>query len=203
MAVTDAYASAAAYRAAIKPDAATDGDAGILADLTAISRYLDGKLGRFFTKDAADTTVVYEAEDARSFLDIGDYAAAPTSILVDDDGDGTPEAALAASAYELQPRDALILPEPWPYTRIALTRWGTRGVWTPGIRVAVVGKRGWPAVPVGIGSATIQFTALWRLETPRATRRIPEMGEAIESSPDAQRILKALLDQYLRVWGVL
>jgi hypothetical protein len=204
MALSDPYATAQEYRAAIKPDADDDGDAGIVTDLTAISRYLDGKLGRVFSKDAADTTVIYEPTRSGDALRIGDYAAAPTSVSLDLDGDGVPETVVDPGDYEMHDLDALARAEPWPYTRVVATRWGTRGAWSRGVRLAVVGKRGWPAVPAAIASATIQFTALWRLETPRATRRIPEMGETIESSPDAQRLLQKLIDQYKdgRTWGL-
>lgn len=204
MALSDPYATAEQYRAVIKPDAGDDADASITTDLKAVSRYLEGKLGRFFNKDAAATTVLYEPRKCCPTLPVGDYAEAPTSVLIDDDGDGTPEAALEAADYELLPLDAPQQPEPWPYTHVGLTAWGARGVWTPRVRVAVVGVRGWPAVPDAVHSGTIQLTAIYRLESPRATRRIPELGDAIESSPDAQRILKALIDQYKsgRAWGI-
>lgn len=204
MALDDPYATEDEYRAAIKPDADDADDATLLLDLTAISRYLDGKLGRFFTQDAADTTIVFEPSRSGAVLAIGDYAAAPTSVKLDLDGDGAPETLVDAGDYEMHDLDALLRAEPWPYTRLVATRWGTRGAWSPGVRLAIVGRRGWPAIPPGVKAATIQFTALWRLETPRATRRIPEMGEAIESSPDAQRLLQKLIDQYKdgRAWGL-
>lgn len=204
MALTDPYATAAEYRAAIKPDADNANDASILLDLTAISRHLEGKLGRVFNKDASDTTVVYEPDRSGDVLKIGDYSAAPTTVSLDLDGDGVAEELVDAADYEMHDLDALLRAEPWPYTRIVATRWGTRGSWSRGVRVAVVGKRGWPAVPAGIKAGAIQLTAIWRLETPRATRRIQEMGDVIESSPDAQRIVRALIDQYRdgRAWGI-
>jgi hypothetical protein len=204
MALGDPYATAAQYRAVIKPDASDDQDASILTDLKAVSRYLEGKLGRVFNKDAADTTVLYVPDRSGEVLSIGDYAAAPTSVSLDLNGDGVAEELVDVGDYEMHELDALLRAEPWPYTHIVATRWGSRGSWSRGVRVALVGRRGWPAVPAGVHSATIQFTAIYRLESPRATRRIQELGDAIESSPDAQRILKALIDQYRdgRAWGI-
>lgn len=198
MALSDAYATAAEYRAVIKPDADAAGDAAILSDLKAISRYLEGKLGRFFNKESADSTLYFAPSDASDRFEIGDYSAVPTSITVDDDGDGTPETVLATTDYELWPLNAALEPEPQPYTQLVLPTWGTRGYWAAGARIKVVGKRGWPAVPEPVKSATIRLTAILRLESPLATRRIPEMGESIESSPDAQRIVRYLTEQYKR-----
>lgn len=200
MALSDPYATAAEYRAAVKPDADGGADASITTDLTAISRYLEGKLGRFFNQDAVDTTSVYVAATGADTLEVDDFAAAPTSVAVDD-GSGAFATTLAPSDYELQPANALLLPEPAPYTRIALVPWGT--AWSRSARVRVVGRRGWPAVPAGIKSGTIQLTAVYRLESPRATRRIDEVGDTIETSPGAQRILWELVGQYAKRWGVV
>jgi hypothetical protein len=198
MAVTDAYATAAQYRAVTgKTD--TGQDADILVDLKAISRYLDGKLGRFFTKDASALARVYTASESTSALWVDDMSAAPTSVKMDDDGDGVFETTLAATDYELLPLNAFKGPEPRPYTRIGLTSWGTRSAFVKDARVEVTAAFGWPSVPLAIQQATIHLTAILRLESPRATRRISELGEAIDASQDAQSIIRQLTDRYRRV----
>lgn len=198
MALSDPYVIAAEYRAAIKPDADGASDAAILIDLKAISRHLERKLGRFFNKDVADVTRVYIPQIDSPRLWIDDLSVAPTSIKVDRDCDGSfaDETALVATDYDLYPLNAGFQPEPEPYTAIILTTWGTLNTFSTTSRVQVIGKFGWPAVPEAIRGATVQLTALYRLETPRATRRIPEMGDAIESSPDAQRIIRDLYMRY-------
>jgi hypothetical protein len=205
MAWSDPYADAEEYRAAIKPDADDTNDASILLDLNAISRYLEGKLGRVFNQDASDTTAILVPSGFGGSVRIGDYAAVPTSVLLDLDGDGTPETAVDSADFEMHDLDAPTRAEPWPYTRLVATSWGARGGWATGVRLALVGKRGWPAVPAGVKAATIQLTALWRLESPRATARIPEMGgEQALASVDAQRLLRTLVDQYRdgHSWGL-
>lgn len=193
-----AYATAAEYRAVVgRTD--TGQDAQITTDLTAISRFLDERLGRFFGKDDADTTRVYVVPTTQAHLWIDDLSAAPTSVKLDEDLDGVFEVTLAATDYELLPLDAAQGPEARPYTRIRLTPWGTRSAFAAGTRVQVTGRFGWPAVPALITAATIQLTAIYRLETPRATRRIPELGEAIEASADAQQLIRRLTEQYERV----
>ena len=197
MAITDALATAAEYRTVTgKTD--TGSDTQILVDLKAVSRYLEGKLGRFFTKDAADVTRLYIPVLSSSRLRIDDLSASPTSITIDEDDDGSfaDETALAATDYELHPLNALLGPEVWPYTSIVLTPWGTKGIWPVGNRVQIVGKFGWPAVPEPLKAATIQFTAIYRLETPRATSRISELDGVISSSQEAQTIIRRLTDQY-------
>lgn len=211
MAITDAYVSAKEYRDVTgKP--VDSADARIDLDLKAISRYLERKLGRFFTVDASDQTRVYIPNwhggsfrgrmGGRTILYIDDLSAAPTSIKIDKDGDGSfaDETALATTDYELHPLNASLGPEATPYTSIVLTPWGDEVTWPEGDRVQIVGKWGWPAIPEAIKRATIEIAALLRIETPRATNRIPEgFGQAIESSPQAQQIIWQIANAYKRV----
>ncbi|MBT9176897.1 MAG: hypothetical protein DDT20_01222 [Firmicutes bacterium] len=195
MSISAAYATAAAYRAAIgKTDPADDAE--ILIDLTAVSRHLDAKLGRFFTRDAAPVNRVYIPAGAGPELWTDDLSAAPTGVAIDTTRNGTFATALLPRDYELLPLNALREPEPRPHNCIRLVPWGGRTIFPAGVRVRVTAQFGWPAVPPAVQQATVHITALLRLETPRATRRIPELGEAIEASPDAQRIIRQLTDQY-------
>ena len=197
MAIADAYSTAAAYRA-VTGRTDTSADADILTDLTAISRYIEGKLMRFFNKDAADVIRVYvPAQNSRAIW-IDDLSAAPATVKLDSAGDNTFATTLAATDYELLPLNADKGPEPRPYTRIRMTDWGDYSYFTKSERVQITGKWGWPAVPTAIARATIHLTAILRLETPRATVRIPELSDAIEASPEAQHIIKQLMDQYYR-----
>ena len=196
MAIADAYATAAQYRASIdKSDVAEDTE--ILEDLATISRYIEGKLGRFFNKDAADVTRNYFVPVTSRFLWVDDLSADPTTVAIDDDADGTCEETI--TDYQLHPLNADKEPEAKPFTRLYLPPWHTRGAFYKGQLVEVTGKFGWPAVPAPITRACIHLTAILRLETPRATRRIPELGDAIEASNDAQNIIRQLTDVYQKV----
>lgn len=197
MAVTDAYATAVQYRGIISKSDIAD-DAAILVDLTAISRYMEGRLGRFFTQDAAAVSRLYVPSESTTVLRVDDLSAAPSSVKIDDDDDGvfTDETALAAADYELCPLNADKGPEVYPWDSIRLTPWGSRSYFPAGVRVQVTAKFGWPAVPSAIQRACIHLTAILRLESPRATRRIQELDQVIETSPDAQRIIRQLTQQY-------
>ena len=184
-----AYATAAEYRSVIgKSDEAQDTD--INQDLQAISRHIDGKLGRFFGKDEENTARIYTIAEASPYIWIDDLSESPESIQVDTNGDGTFETTVEPGDYNLLPLNADKGPEARPWTRVELS--------FPGQRVEITGKWGWPAVPAAIKRATIHLTAILRLETPRATRRIAELGESIEASPDAQSIIRQLTDAYKR-----
>ena len=198
MAVTDAYSTAGTYRSAIgKID--TGDDAEILTDLTAISRYLDLRLGRFFTKDAAAVKRYYMG-DGQVVLYVDDLVSV-TTIKIDTDLDGSfaDETALATTDYELLPRNVDVGPEPQPYRSIGLTDYGTKGVWTPIARIEIDAVWGWPAVPDAIKRACIQLTGILRLETPRAQATVSEIGQVVQMSGKAMGIVEDLHRHYARV----
>lgn len=219
MPIGDAYATAAEYRAVVqKTD--TGQDAEIAQDLLAVSRYLERRLGRFFNKDTTAQERIYVAPPAgralrpdwaetenpwrygglSRVLYIDDLAQAPEAVSLDLDRDGVYETALAASDYELLPRNAPLGPEAAPYTAIELAPWGRFGGWPPGVRVKVRGIWGWPAVPAAIKRATIHLTALLRLETPRASRQMTAgLETALETSREAQSIVDELYRHYARL----
>lgn len=223
MALTDPYASVQEYRDVVdKTDAASDG--AILDDLTAVSRWLDLKLGRFFTKDAAPVARVFtipgalrnrfmvpplgwaESENPYMYgtwsrsLTVDDIASTTgLSIICDTDRNGLfDDGALAATDYELWPLNAALGPEPKPYTTIVIPSWSTVGGFPVGVRVQVTAVWGWPAIPAAIARATCHLTGILRLESPRATSRVNELGEVLSTSKQARDLLEDLRAQYAR-----
>lgn len=198
MAINEAYATVQQYKS-VTGKTATDQDAEIASDLIAISRYLDGKLGRFFLRDETPVSRVYIPETYSEGLWVDDLAEPPEAVRIDTGQNGQYETELVTKDYELLPLNADKGPEPRPFTRIQLTLWSNRGYFYPGERVQVTARYGWPEIPEAIQRATIHLTAILRLESPRATRRIEELGETVEASMDAQMIIRQLTDQY-KVW---
>ena len=201
MAVTDAYASAATYRALIdKSD--TGEDAEILTDLTAGSRWMERKLGRCFTTDASAVKRVYQStpySNQPKSLFIDDLVTV-TAIKADTDDDGsfTDEDAWATTDYELLPRNAGDGPEPGPYTEVFIPPWSTKDAWGQH-RVEIEATFGWPAVPSAIERACIHMTGILRLETPRATRNVNIGAETVlETSRQAQDIISRLMNVYAK-----
>lgn len=109
-AITDAYATPLDYRTIAGKSDGGDDDA-IKLDLLAVSRWLDQKLGRFFTQDAAPVARTFappsslrllgqlpigwaESENPYRWgpwarhLSVDDMAAPPTKIVIDDNVDG-------------------------------------------------------------------------------------------------------------------
>lgn len=202
MAYTDPYATAAQYRARVALHDGGDDDE-ILDDLTAISRYIEFKTGRVFNKDVAAVNHHVYGNDL-GYLDIGDWVSI-TSVTEDsdDDGDFADETALASTEYELYPLNATN--DGNPYTRLYIPSWSDQGTWLSTHKYRIVGVRGWPVVPAAIRRATVELTAILRLETPRATARIPEgIEESVGVSQQAQSIIYQLLQAYggtVPSWG--
>ena len=200
MAITDAYATAATYRAVIsKSDTAEDAE--IDNDLKAITDYLEKELGCFFTKDASAVARQYFPPPNSGRLLHTHYIGDSAGLIVksDDNEDGTAEITLAATDYRLHPQNAELDPEAKPWRGLMLNNWGDVSVWVPGRLYEVTAVFGWPAVPQAIERATIHLAAILRLESPRSTRRIAEgFSEAFESSRPAQDILTDLRSHYKR-----
>lgn len=195
MAVTDAYATAAEYRASLdKTD--TSEDAEVLIDLTAVSRHIEHRTHRFFTKDASDATRVFRGSGYAT-LDTGDLVSV-TTIKIDEDRDGSfaDETALATTDYELLPLNAADGSEPGPYRCIGLTDYGTKHVWPAGARIQVVGVFGWPSVPAPIKAATIHITAMLRLEGNRGISQVTDLGTLITANPQARNLIEELVYDY-------
>jgi len=211
MTVTAAYATAEQYKNTIgitDIDVGTDNGDGeetsdtkrdkeILDDLTAISRYIDGRLGRFFSKDEEPVSRIYVPEENIPTLWVDDMAAYPVIVKLDTGYNRQFELILDPADYELLPYNADKGPEPGPFYQIQLLN----SIFYSGVRVEVTAQFGWPEIPLAVQRATIHLTAILRLESPRATRRISELSEVIETSRDAQFIVKQLIEQY-KVWRV-
>lgn len=215
MAVGDAYATKAQYKAVFAKTTAAN-DAEIDRDLLAVSRTIERELKRFFNVDVADVArdywaptgggqVMPEAENPWRYckgsreLDIDDLVSL-TSVLVDDNGDGTPETAYTVNSdFLLTPLNAPDGPEARPYLTLVLPEWSSKQAWPPGRLVRVTGKFGWPAVPKAIERACIELCGILRLESPRATNRIQEgMDAVIGTSRAAQTIITDLRRYYGR-----
>lgn len=225
-AVTDAYASALEYRSKVQKSDAGD-DADVEMDLKAVSRWLDRKLNRFFTQDSEDVARVFypynmprysrpfpgwaEMENPwvwsgySRWLYIDDLVSV-TSIIPDTSWSGLfidPPLNLTTDV-ELWPQNAPFGPEPKPYTAIFIPVWTTTiAGFMSDQRVQVTGKWGWPAVPEAIRRATIELTAIWRLESPRATTRVNELDQVVGTSQTANTMVNELIRQYQRTSSII
>lgn len=214
MAVTDAFATAEEYRAEVGRVGDVD-DPTINRNLLGVSRYIERRFDRQFTKDAAPVARDFfgshsgridpEAENpwryarASRMLHLDTDLVSVTSIVADEDGDGTPETTWAVTDYQLLPLNADKGPEPKPYNALYVPQHSTKGAWPAGRLVRITGVWGWPAVPEAIKLACIHITSLVRVESPRAKSQVSDMGEIIGVSSSAQGIIHDLMRHYGKV----
>lgn len=146
-------------------------------------------------------------------LDIDELAAVPTAVKIDTGGTGNftgatvttltnPDSVtgLLGGDYQCWPLNQEKGPEPAPWTALIVPTWSTKlNGWQPGYMVQITAQWGWPAVPAGVVDACIQVTAILRLDSNRATQRIPEgVTQAFAQSPRAQSIVAELAKAYHR-----
>lgn len=215
LAATEAYATAEEYRRALDPERSDSASDDVIdGDLLGVSRFLDKSLGRFFGQEGTLASPVARQYDLCGAnydvtVNIDDFAIV-TTVALDEDGDDVAERTLATSDYRLLPRNAALGSEPHPYTKIALypaRGLGSRAVYNittesgplPAV-LHVSGIAGWPAVPQAIIMATIQLTALWRLESPRATTQINELTTVTSTAREAQSIIREVMNAYRKSW---
>lgn len=203
MAITDPYALVADYKLSI-PKTKSGDDTQLLEDLNTISRIIDARAHRFFGADASAVAQVYQRDPAADprILWVADFSTDPTSIKIDRNLDGdfddADDTLLVAADWTAYPRNAPLGPKASPWTRLILPPTSNITEWPAGHDIEVTAIRGWLSVPTAIKQATIQLTALLRMETPRATSRISEAGDSTSISPEAQRIIKQLVLPYRR-----
>ncbi len=214
MAISSFYGSAALYRSVADKDDQSE-NTEIEGDLTAVSRYLDRMLGRFFTKDASAVIRLFysaaggainpEAENPwkglpRSrLLAVDDMAAAPTKIRVDESRNNTFSRTLSASDYQLMPLNADKGPEAWPWNQLYLPAYSSLLGWPGDTQVEITAQWGWAAIPKPIEIGACHLTALLRLETPRSVTSRSDVGDILGASREAQGIISDLARQYKRI----
>lgn len=186
VAVVNAYVSLAELKNTLSIGAGeTYADDDLARAANAASRLVDEYCGQRFWRDAADTTRVLTATNADRIDFRLPPLAALTTLLTDQDGDGTYDRTWAAGEYALRPFNAVA--DGLPYTH--LVRRTAPVVFPTGEgRVEVVGQFGWPSLPAAVVEAA-------RIQTVRLVTRTREaplgvMGLAFEGG--AMRLLAKL-----------
>lgn len=200
MAVTDAYGDAATYRGIFGLNDSSK-DASILLDLTAISRDLDRRLGRFFTQEASPTAWHYPPAtvDFQRTLFVDDIASKTGLVVkIDDNNDGTAEVTLAETTdFDLKPMNAGLGSEPQPWTQLYLPPRQARNGWRSLVEVTAI--HGWPAIPTLVTRWTYHIAGVLRIDSVRATNRIAEdIDKAVDSSKESKTMLDELIERYAK-----
>ncbi len=208
-AVTDAYATAAEYRAAVDKSDNTE-DAVLLSMLGGVSRLIDRQCGgpmgpRFFTKDAAVVVRLFDGSGLRR-LYVNDIATATGLVVkVDLDADysftGASETLTVNTHFLLGPRNADKGAEPAPFTRLdirpgnaVLSKWPEQMN-----AIQVTAKYGWPAVPQAVKDSTISLVRQLRdLQEAGFTLTLQNLEASIRQSPLAVTIMRDVVREYGR-----
>jgi hypothetical protein len=160
--LTNSYATLAEYKSwiAVRGLAGsvgtdTNDDAAIEILIEGASRYLDRETGSRFYADTSDQTRYYTAQDDECVY-IDNLSAAPTSLSCDFSGLRS-YTALASTDYDLLPDNALL--DGYPYNKIELVvSVATRLFPMQRRGIQVIGKFGYPSVPLDIKEACLSIT---------------------------------------------
>lgn len=202
MAVTDAYATAEEYRARVtKADVADDTD--ILEQLTAVSRLIDSRCRRHFTKDATVQVRLFDGNGDRK-LYVNDIATA-TGLIVKCDLNGdydysdSNETLTIDVDFWLGPDNAAFGSEPRPFYILETVPTSAKlQVWPKQRRaVQVTATYGWATPPGAIKEATIAITREVRdMQESGYSLNLQTIDAAIQSSPVASIILQDIVNRY-------
>lgn len=202
MAVTDAYATAEEYRARVtKADVADDAD--VLEQLTAVSRLIDARCRRFFTKDATVQARLYDG-NGKSVIKVDDIATA-TGLIVKCDLNGdydvtdSNETLTIDVDFWLGPAAAVFGSEPRPYYWLEVVPTSTKlSVWPNQKRaIQVTATYGWATPPGAIKEAVIAVTREIRdMQEAGYSLNLQTIDAAIQSAPQASFILQDIVNRY-------
>jgi len=203
-AVTDPYVIAEEYRARTG-GTGTGEDTTILLQTTAVSRYLDNRMRRFFTKDASAVTRVYDGNGKQKLWlpdDIATTSGLEVKADLDGDYDFADEAALVLNTdFWVGPYNASLGSEPKPYEFLVVHPNSTNlSVWPEQVRsVQVKAVNGWPAVPEMIKEITVAITRQLRdLEKSGVTQVLQDIEAVVQRSPELAGLMARVERIYAR-----
>jgi hypothetical protein len=157
-------------------------DTAIEKAIEAISRAIDLHRGRFFWIDTNDVTR-YFTPLSDTYVLIGDWVSI-TTLSTDNSGDRVYNDWTVNTDYDLWPYDANS--DGKPYMRVDVAPQGGKRFYT-GISkgLKIVGKRGWPSVPMLIHEACILWfmRAYKRYSTPLGVSAMTALGEMSTKVP--------------------
>jgi len=181
--------------------------------LTEASRWIDGYCARKFWLDPTATDRVFKASTPY-LLDLGAHEIGAATVTVKtDDGTGTFATPVAASAYQLEPVNAVYSPlgaAPYTTLRAVSTSWPVSYV-SSGRQdlVKITARYGWPAVPAVVTQVCLVLT-VDGFENPSGVRSesidgysvsYGAVGETGVYSTPAEKVAMAKLGRYRRRWA--
>lgn len=214
MALTTAYATVEDYLQHIGPATKAAADPATRAEiefwLDATSRYWERATGRLFGKDAAAVVRYFRYDgdytregypyvrldaDADGCPGIADSTGMSVKVDTDADGSFADETAWASTDYELWPLNWDKGAESQSRNKLVVPSWSTQSL-SLNDRLSVTAIYGMPSVPSLIKLATMEWAAVMRNESPRASGRVPELDDVTSLSPYHLSIFKRIRESY-------
>jgi hypothetical protein len=204
-AVTDPYADVNEYKQRVGKTSGDD-DLALLDQLKAISRFIDIRLDRFFTQDAAVVVRTFDGNgNTRLWLpDIASTTGLVVKVDLNADYDFTDsnETLTINTHFWVGPHNADKGPEVWPWEYLEIVpNNSVLSIWPSQVRaVQVTAKFGWPAVPNAIKELTIGIVRYLRdLEQAGGTLALQNIEGVIQLSSRLNLLWWDIQRQYAKV----
>jgi hypothetical protein len=191
MAITNGYASLQETKSALRITDSVD-DSLLEMAIESASRLIDGYAGRQFF--SSGTATRYYTADDDFVCEIDDISSSNITLITAMDADAVFDTTWATTDYQLEPLNAVLDGQAWPYTRIRAVGdylWPISG---GEALVKLTAVFGWPAVPIAIKQATIiQASRIFkRLDSPLGVAGFGDLGVMRVSSsldPDVAQLV--------------
>lgn len=191
MAITNGYASLNETKSALRITDSVD-DSLLEMAIESASRLIDGYAGRQFF--SSGTATRYYTADDDFVCEIDDISSSNITLVTAMDADAVFDTTWATTDYQLEPLNAVLDGQAWPYTRIRAVGdylWPISG---GEALVKLTAVFGWPAVPIAIKQATIiQASRIFkRLDSPLGVAGFGDLGVMRVSSsldPDVAQLV--------------
>lgn len=191
MAITNGYATLAETKSALRITDSVD-DSLLEMAIESASRFIDGYAGRQFF--SSGTATRYFTADDDFVCEIDDISSSNITLVTAMDADAVFDTTWATTDYQLEPLNAVLDGQAWPYTRIRAVGdylWPISG---GEALVKLTAVFGWPAVPIAIKQATIiQASRIFkRLDSPLGVAGFGDLGVMRVSSsldPDVAQLV--------------
>lgn len=191
MAITNGYATLAETKSALRITDSVD-DSLLEMAIESASRLIDGYAGRQFF--SSGTATRYYTADDDFVCEIDDISSSNITLVTAMDADAVFDTTWTTTDYQLEPLNAVLDGQTWPYTRIRAVGdylWPISG---GEALVKLTAVFGWPAVPIAIKQATIiQASRIFkRLDSPLGVAGFGDLGVMRVSSsldPDVAQLV--------------
>lgn len=195
MALTNAYATLAQVKAALRITDSVDDDLLEIAINTA-SRDIDGYCQRFFYSLAGQTRIYSPADSYNVFTD---DIVSVSSLKTSSDADGTFDTTWTSTDYQIEPLNGWSGGLPWPGTSIRAVGDFLFPMDNEEATVQVVGTFGWSSVPSAVVQACILLSVRQykRYDSPLGVSGFGDIGVMRVSRIDPDVV--NLLDPFVRV----